>query len=55
MRGEGKSGADGVDAMQIMEFIDGRIFQNPSIPGVSKEERRLMYAYIPPSSDKNND
>lgn len=27
----------------IMEFLDGRIFEDPSIPGVTPEERRLMY------------
>ncbi|KAF2096606.1 acyl-CoA dehydrogenase family member 11 [Rhizodiscina lignyota] len=27
----------------IMSFLDGRIFQDPSIPGVSPEERRIMW------------
>lgn len=28
----------------IMEFLDGRIFQDAHIPGVSSEERNTMYA-----------
>lgn len=27
----------------IMEFLDGRHFSDPSIPGVSAEERRALY------------
>ena len=27
----------------IMEFLDGRMFTDPSIPGVSAEERSKMY------------
>lgn len=26
----------------IMEFLDGRIFEDPAIPGVSPEDRREM-------------
>lgn len=26
----------------IMEFLDGRIFEDPSIPGVSSQERHAM-------------
>lgn len=29
-------------AFYIMEFLDGRIFEDPAIPGVSPEERRAM-------------
>jgi aminoglycoside phosphotransferase (APT) family kinase protein len=28
----------------IMEFLDGRIFEDPAIPGVTPEERTKMYA-----------
>lgn len=28
----------------IMEFLDGRIFEDPAFPNVSPEHRRLMYA-----------
>lgn len=31
----------------IMEFLDGRIFTDPSIPGVSPKERNEMYARYP--------
>jgi aminoglycoside phosphotransferase (APT) family kinase protein len=27
----------------IMEFLDGRIFEDPAIPGVTPEERTQMY------------
>lgn len=27
----------------IMEFLDGRIFEDPAIPGVTPEERTKMY------------
>lgn len=27
----------------IMEFLDGRIFEDPAFPGVSAEERTAMY------------
>src|ERR1700761_3234198 len=27
----------------IMEFLDGRIFENPSIPGVSPQERTALW------------
>jgi aminoglycoside phosphotransferase (APT) family kinase protein len=27
----------------IMEFLDGRIFTDPAIPGVSAEERTALY------------
>jgi len=27
----------------IMEFLDGRIFEDPAIPGVTPEERTAMY------------
>ncbi|KAF8470800.1 kinase-like domain-containing protein [Kalaharituber pfeilii] len=30
-------------AFYLMEFLDGRIFANPSIPGVSPADRRQMY------------
>lgn len=29
--------------MQIMEYLDGRIFDDPSIPGVSAEDRTAMW------------
>jgi aminoglycoside phosphotransferase (APT) family kinase protein len=29
----------------IMEFLDGRIIEDPSIPGVSAEERTALYVY----------
>src|SRR5262245_40979071 len=29
----------------IMEFLDGRIIEDPSLPGVSPEERTAMYAF----------
>lgn len=28
----------------IMEFLDGRIFEDPAIPEVSPEERKALYA-----------
>jgi aminoglycoside phosphotransferase (APT) family kinase protein len=41
----------------IMEFLDGRIFEDPSMPGVSPEHRRAMYAMISnntnPQSESN--
>jgi aminoglycoside phosphotransferase (APT) family kinase protein len=27
----------------IMDFLDGRIFEDPAIPGVTAEERTKMY------------
>lgn len=30
-------------AFYIMEFLDGRMFQNPSFPGVSEHDRREMW------------
>ena len=30
-------------AFYVMEFLDGRIFEDPKIPGVSEEDRREMY------------
>lgn len=30
-------------AFYIMEFLDGRIIEDPSLPGVSAEDRREMY------------
>ena len=30
----------------VMEFLDGRIFQDPSIPNVTAEERTQMYASV---------
>ena len=27
----------------IMEFLDGRIIEDPSLPGVSAEDRKAMY------------
>ena len=32
----------------IMEFLDGRIFEDASFPGVSEEERSEMYSLFPP-------
>lgn len=31
----------------IMEFLDGRIFEDPAIPGVTPEERTAMYLQPP--------
>ena len=31
----------------IMEFLDGRIFEDPAIPGVTPEERTQMYVSSP--------
>jgi len=33
----------------IMEFLDGRIIEDPSIPGVSPEERTALYVISSPS------
>lgn len=33
-------------AFYIMEFLDGRVFTDPGMPGVSPEERNEMYASI---------
>jgi aminoglycoside phosphotransferase (APT) family kinase protein len=30
----------------IMSFLDGRIFEDPAIPGVSAEHRAAMYVVI---------
>lgn len=30
-------------AFYIMEFLDGRMFENPSFPGVSERERKCMW------------
>lgn len=30
-------------AFYIMEFLDGRIFEDPSLPDVSVEDRTMMY------------
>ena len=30
-------------AFYIMEFLDGRIYEDPSLPGVTPEERMEMY------------
>jgi len=41
-------------AFYIMEFLDGRIFEDPSMPGVSAEERSEMlviYACLAPDDD----
>lgn len=32
-------------AFYIMEFLDGRIFEDPSLPDVSPEDRTAMYAF----------
>lgn len=31
----------------IMEFLDGRIFEDPAIPGVTPEERTKMSVQLP--------
>jgi aminoglycoside phosphotransferase (APT) family kinase protein len=31
----------------IMEFLDGRIFEDPAIPDVTQEERTKMYFLLP--------
>ena len=34
----------------IMEFLDGRIFEDPAIPEVTPEERTQMYVLLLPST-----
>lgn len=33
-------------AFYIMEFLDGRIFEDPSLPGVSVGDRTKMYVFL---------
>jgi aminoglycoside phosphotransferase (APT) family kinase protein len=33
-------------ANEIMEFLKGRIFTNPSLPGITTQERLDLYCYI---------
>ena len=35
-------------AFYIMEFLDGRIITNPTMPGINAEERKELYAYLSP-------
>jgi len=35
-------------AFYIMEFLDGRIYEDPSLPGVTPEERMEMYGLTRP-------